>query len=153
MTQTPSIVRIVRYRLSANDAEVVNRRRTTGVSIAERIKVLMWPVGAQAHIGNGVSAGDVFPMIIVRTWGNDEGSAVNGQVFLDGSDTLWVTSVLKGDYPGSWSWPEVMARAKAEPPPADLNGDAFDLAVGGQVARVIAQIAAGDFEDVTDCDD
>lgn len=39
---------------------------------------------------NEVLEGDEYPMVVVRQ--NDDGS-VNGQVFLDGPDTLWVTSV------------------------------------------------------------
>jgi hypothetical protein len=31
---------------------------------------------------------------------------VNGQAFLDGDQTLWVTSAPQGDWPGSWDWPE-----------------------------------------------
>ena len=99
----PTIGRLVIYKLTASDAEQVNRRRTTAVSIVERIKVLMWPLGAQAHIGNTVAEGDEFPMLIVRLWGTTETSCVNGQVFLDGSDVLWVTSVSQGI---NWRWPE-----------------------------------------------
>jgi len=88
---TPSIGRIVHYMLTAEDAEQINRRRTTGKEIAERIAVDKWPLGAQAHIGNTVSAGDVFPMVIVRVWPSETGS-VNGQVLLDSNDTYWATS-------------------------------------------------------------
>lgn len=108
----PSIGRIVQYRLSAEDAEQVMRRRTTGKSIADRMKMIgsdsipAWPQGAQAHIGNDVVEGDTFPMLIVRVWGDTETSSVNGQVFLDGTDVLWVTSVSVGEGPHTWSWPE-----------------------------------------------
>lgn len=88
---TPSIGRIVHYVLTPEDANEINRRRTTGSSIAERIQSTDWPVGAQAHIGNAVQAGDVFPMMIVRVWPSRVGS-VNGQVFLDGCDVYWATS-------------------------------------------------------------
>ena len=114
--QLPSIGRIVHYRLSAQDVEQINRRRTTGKAIAERMKlgivpapnadtIYGWPAGAQAHIGNSVTAGEVFPMLIVRVWGSTVDSAVNGQVFLDGNDVLWVTSTKVGDGPGTFSWP------------------------------------------------
>jgi hypothetical protein len=64
----PTIGRIVHYRLSADDAAQINRRRTSGVSIATRMKtfagavespavVYGWPEGAQAHIGNAVAEG------------------------------------------------------------------------------------------------
>ncbi len=108
----PSIGRIVHYRLSTQDVEQINRRRTTGASIAERInavvaaegKNITWPFGAQAHIGNEVKADDVFPMIITRVWGSDPSSSVNGQVFLDGNDVFWATSRSVGDQPGTWVW-------------------------------------------------
>jgi len=39
---TPTIGRTVIYTLTEDNAAQINRRRTTGVSIAERIKVLAW---------------------------------------------------------------------------------------------------------------
>jgi len=101
----PTIGRIVHYTLSEQDADAINRRRTTGASIAERMAASQWPTGVQAHIGNKVNAGDVFPMLIVRVWGDFPESAVNGQVFLDGSDALWVTSVSVGAGPRKFTWP------------------------------------------------
>lgn len=113
--QVPSIGRIVHYRLSADDAAQINRRRTTGGDIAKRLKqeivdqeggfVAAWPIGAQAHIGNGVAEGDTFPMLVVQVWGPAPTSAVNGQVFLDGNDVFWATSRTVGDQPGTFSWP------------------------------------------------
>lgn len=93
------------------------RRRTTGKSIADRLKssvgsateedgaIYAWPAGAQAHIGNDVKEGDTFPMLIVRVWGPTATSAVNGQVFLDSNDVLWATSVCLGEGPRTFSWP------------------------------------------------
>lgn len=109
--QVPSIGRIVHYRLSEDDAAQINRRRTTGKSIADRMKMVGsdgitgWPAGAQAHIGNSVAEGDTFPMLIVRCWGTTATSCVNGQVFLDGNDALWATSVSVGEGPRTFSWP------------------------------------------------
>jgi hypothetical protein len=108
MPQIPSIGRIVLYQLSAQDAVVVNRRRTTGQSIKERMVLVPveWADGAQAHIGNEVREGQTFPMLIVKVWGDTPEAAVNGQVFLDGTDVLWVTSVTRmDDGPRSWDWP------------------------------------------------
>ncbi len=105
--QLPTLGRIVHYRLKADEAEHVNRRRTTPSSIFERIKVLAWPLGAQAHIGFPVAEGDTFPMIV--TYPSAPLSApdmpVNGQVFLDGTDVLWVSGVKVGEGPGTFSWP------------------------------------------------
>lgn len=102
----PSIGRIVQFRLSAQDAEAINRRRTNSESIAARLKYkpAEWPVGAQAHIGNNVVEGQVFPMIIVAIWSD---TCVNGQAFLDGNDTFWVLSAQLGDGTGvhQWNWP------------------------------------------------
>lgn len=105
--QIPSLGRIVHYRLSQDDAAQITRRRTTGASIADRMRQdpPAWAAGAQAHIGNPVSELDAFPMLIVRVWGADEDSLVNGQVFLDGNDVFWASSVRVGDAPGTFRWP------------------------------------------------
>lgn len=92
---------IVNYKLSAEDAAQINRRRTTSTSIAERIKEKIWPTGAQAHIGNTAEEGQILPMVIVALWSEN---CVNGQVFLDGNDTLWVTSAQQGNEPGNWNY-------------------------------------------------
>ena len=81
----PSIGRIVHYTLSDFDAQRVNEvHRRRGVSPEE-------------PTGNSVQAGDVYPLIITRVWGDTEQSAVNGQVLLDGNAALWVTSVSQVD--------------------------------------------------------
>ena len=102
-----TIGRIVLYTLSEDDAKQINRRRTSGEAIAGRIKrntedATYWPIGAQAHIGNEVKAGDEFPMMVTRVW---ESGYVNGLVLLDGNDCLWATSVHEGTEPHSWAWP------------------------------------------------
>jgi hypothetical protein len=79
-----SLGRIVLYALTEADAEKINRRRTTGESIAHRLGVEKWPEGAQAHIGNRANALDLVPMTVVRVW-ND--NMVNGQATLDGTDS------------------------------------------------------------------
>ena len=46
--------------------------------------------------GNAVMVGEQYPMIVTREWPAvtyPPNGAVNGQVILDGNDTLWVTSV------------------------------------------------------------
>lgn len=92
----PAIGRIVRYRLGEYDAKEINRRRTEGAG--------------PAH-GNQVYVGDVYPMMITRLWTDnpDEHSVVQGQVFLDGDDSLWVTSVKQGDGEREWHKPPMSA--------------------------------------------
>ena len=102
---TPTIGRIVHYRLSAADAEAINRRREHTQAHLDEHRANS--NGVQVHIGNHVEEGDVFPMVITRVWqpGESEGH-VNGQVMLDGNDLLWVTSVKVGSGPRTFSWPE-----------------------------------------------
>jgi hypothetical protein len=92
----PSIGRIVHYRLTADDATQINRRRPTGVKAG---------AGKIVHVGNPVAEGEAFPLIITRVWGAVDGGAVNGQVLLDGNDSLWVTSVMEGDGLRHWFVP------------------------------------------------
>lgn len=98
----PSVGRIVHYTLTEADAEAINRRRADAAnSLAQHREAAD---GTQVHAGNRAKEGDVLPMLIVRVW-NEVPGTVNGQVFLDGNDTLWVTSVTPGDGPRRWAWP------------------------------------------------
>lgn len=90
MTATPG--RIVHVILSATDVERINLRRE-----------------ADPNSGNRAREGDVLPAIAVRVWPN---KLINAQVFLDGGDTLWVTSRAQGTDPGMWSWPPRPAQSK-----------------------------------------
>lgn len=87
---TPSPGRIVLYRLSDQDVAQARMDRQTSGSTKR---------------GNPLSAGDIFPMMITKVWGPTEESAVQGQVFLDGNDALWVTSRVQGDEIGQWYGP------------------------------------------------
>ncbi len=83
-----TIGRIVIYRLSESDAKLANK--CSGTSC------------------NPHQAGQELPLIVAIVWPNEFGDGkpgVNGQVFLDGCDTLWVTSVGEGSEPGQWHWP------------------------------------------------
>lgn len=107
---TPTIGRIVIFKLTEDHAKQINRRRTNSEAIARRIAKndpsemsSSWPIGAQAHIGNAVSVGDEFPLLIVRVW---SATTINGQAFLDGNDSFWVTSAQEGSENGQWHWPE-----------------------------------------------
>lgn len=101
----PSIGRIVHFTLADYDAKEIERRRAdargSGISGDK--------TGAQVHVGNPTTAGDVFPMLITRVWASPEeateGTVVQGQVFLDGNDVLWVTSAKQGDGEHQWHEP------------------------------------------------
>jgi len=90
-TLIPSLGRIVLYKMTAQDADAINKRRKDAATHLDTHRVNS--NGVQVHVGNQVTAGDVYPMIITRVWGDTETSSVNGQVLLDGNDLFWVTSV------------------------------------------------------------
>lgn len=102
---SPTIGRIVHYRLSETDAEAINRRRDHARKHMEVHRANA--NGVQVHVGNRVEAGEAFPLVITQVWGGDPDSLVNGQVMLDGNDLFWATSVGVGEGPGTWSWPVV----------------------------------------------
>ncbi len=93
MIPTPG--RVVEYTLTASDVDQINRRRMDAA--ANIAAGTVGNTGFALHVGNSVSVGDTYPLIITWCWGATEGSAVNGQVMLDGNDTLWVTSVTEGE--------------------------------------------------------
>lgn len=93
MSHAPAIGRIVHYTLSDDDARRIGHQRSLG-----------------SLQGNGVRAGEVYPMLITRVWDSGKpnpDAAVNGQVLLDGSDSLWVTSVKVGEGPRTYAWPVI----------------------------------------------
>ena len=103
IAQVPTIGRIVLYKLTTSDADAINRRRNHAAAhLAEHRDAA---TGVQIHVGNGMAAGDIFPMVITRVWGTTPESCVNGQVMLDGNDLLWVTSSIVGTEPGQFAWP------------------------------------------------
>ena len=99
----PSVGRIVHFKITKGCAEQINKRRQD----AKASEIAATNSGAIVHTGNVASEGDVFPLLITRLWTDEpvERSAVNGQVFLDGNDSLWVTSAHQGDGVGQWSDP------------------------------------------------
>lgn len=99
------IGRIVHYRLGVADATQINRRRGD----ARFARSAENRDGSQIHFGYDVSAGMIFPMIVTKIDVPDEGAiTINGQVLLDGNDSLWVRNVseteFESDDPG-WMWP------------------------------------------------
>lgn len=100
----PTIGRIVHYKLTAEDADQINRRREDGTGPLSASKDKS---GAQVHVGNHVHEGETVPMIVTAVWPPYD---VNGQIFLDGNDTLWVKTVAytgpdAEQAPGQWDWP------------------------------------------------
>lgn len=88
-TPNISVGRIVHYTLTQQDADGINAKRESFV------------------YANKAEAGQVFPAIAVRCWGP---KCANLQVFLDGNDTYWKTSVTEtpnaeAGYSGFWHWP------------------------------------------------
>lgn len=105
----PGTGQVVLYKLTEADAAAINVRRTDFDSYrakhAARQDAGRKPgepgaTGHIAHVGNDVAKGDEFPAMIVRTWA--DGSKVNLQVHLDGSDLYWVQARPQGDGPGEW---------------------------------------------------
>ena len=89
----------VLYRITEEQALATNKRREDARQNREKMR--QERPGFQAHIGHGIEAGDRFPMIITQVFPS-ESEGVNGQVFLDGSDSLWVTMIQEGDAPGQF---------------------------------------------------
>lgn len=82
---------IVHYILSPSDVDEIVRRRNQSNGL---------------FTGNPVHAGDWFPMTITTIW-SEETTIVNGQVHLDGNDTLWVTHRVSGNREGNWLYYEI----------------------------------------------
>ena len=94
---------MVLYRLTSDEARATNMRREDARQNREKMREER--PGFQAHVGNPVNEGERVPMTITQVWPNEFGPnhlGVNGQAFLDGNDSLWVTSVEEGDQPGQW---------------------------------------------------
>lgn len=71
--------------------------------------------GFIGHVGNQVISGDIYPALIVRRW--TENSA-NAQVFLDGNDVYWATSIApNNDSAGTWGWDHLTPPKGDEPAP------------------------------------
>lgn len=98
----PTVGRIVHYTLSQQDADAINKRRNdASVSNAGYANS-----GYVVHVGNQASEGQVYPMLITRVWTPGvETTPVQGQVFLDGNDNFWASSVMQGEGPRTWCEP------------------------------------------------
>ena len=91
----PTLGRIVYFTLAPWQAEAINARRDDGLRNSH--KHLWQADGTRVDFGNRVKAGDIVPAMVVAVWGKSPECAVNLQCFLDGNDTLWVTSTSVED--------------------------------------------------------
>lgn len=108
MGQNPSLGRIVVYTLTEDDALAITRRRRGGREEGTAVASI------NMVVGNPVHAGDEFPMTITSVAPD---ASINGQVWLDGSDTFWAQGVIAGVGGGTWRWPDEHRRtstARAE---------------------------------------
>lgn len=104
---TPTLGRIVHYKLTEQDAVMINRRRDDFDAFRLGDGRGKRGTGHVAHVGNTVRGGDVFPARVVRVFpgGTEDNGVCNLQVDLDGTDTYWATSRIEGDEAGQWTWP------------------------------------------------
>lgn len=89
---TPSIGRIVHYKLTDGDVSQINDQapaRDPNSGLTRR---------------NPVAAGQEFPAQIVAVF-NEAAGTCNLVVQLDGAAQYWATSRSHGDEPGQWAWP------------------------------------------------
>ncbi len=94
----PTIGRIVVYKLTHANVQWASEQQS-----------LLDESGVVLHRGNPIAPGDEVPLLVVRVWPDEFGEGipgVNGQAFLDGDHSLWVTSAREGTDIGTWHWPE-----------------------------------------------
>ena len=92
---------MVLYRLTEDEAEATNIHREDARQTREEIGEPH--SGFQAHVGNMVAEGDRVPMVVTTVSPSPgHGQPLNGQVFLDGNDSLWVADIFEGDHSGEW---------------------------------------------------
>ena len=77
----PKLGAVVIYRVPQKVADEVNGLRTTA---------------AHRHAGNKVHVGDELPLIVTKV----HEKSFNGQLLLDGNDTIWITGTHYGEEAG-----------------------------------------------------
>ncbi len=73
-------------------------------------RIVMYAAEAGTPEANNHSSSPaIVPAIVVRTWGEDYGSAINLKIFTDGPTDTWRTSVRydENKAPNTWHWPEI----------------------------------------------
>lgn len=89
---------LLHYFLTKDDIDKITASRDAIASVHSRF--IEDSVGPE---GNPHYEGDVVAMIVTAVHSSD---CVNGQLVLDGNDSLWVTSRTKGEGVGQWQEPE-----------------------------------------------
>jgi hypothetical protein len=97
---------IVHYVMSESDVMTMESHRQIAAFDGRD-----FPANVRSNVGNYASPGQHLPMIVVVVWPNEFGPdqpGVNGQLFLDGNDTMWITSARHDESgaPGTWHWIE-----------------------------------------------
>lgn len=90
---------MVLYQLTEEEALATNKRREDAKQNVEKMREER--PGFQAHVGIETSEDDLLPMIVTFV-SQDLPTFVDGQVFLNGNDSLWVTEVMEGNESGQW---------------------------------------------------
>lgn len=99
-----TVGRIVVYALTAEDVAAIEVYRAKCKHVDHRTDYTL----ARCAEGNPVHASQMFPLLVTAVYSPN---MVNGQVFLDGNDTLWVKHCEFDEraelYPheGKWIWP------------------------------------------------
>lgn len=88
--QIPSINRVVQYCMTETDVDRAKRE-----------------LRRDGRHGNMPRAGELYPAMIVKVFGDTPGAAFNVQVLLDGNFSLWVTStnITTAPKPRHCIWP------------------------------------------------
>lgn len=99
-----TVGRFLVYALTEEDVVAIRVRRSKCKHVDHRTDYTT----AYCAQGNPVHAGQMFPLLVTAVYSSN---MVNGQVFLDGDDTLWVKHAEFDEraemYPheGKWIWP------------------------------------------------
>ncbi len=121
-----SVGRTVHYTLTVQDADNINQLRADSAKTTALVQSQFGGLPGQKHVGNAVSAGEVYPMVVTKVLGE---GLVNGQVLLDGNDQLWVNAAGEGAGEGNWAWPAIVGGTKG---PKGEKGDTGDTGEHGE---------------------
>jgi hypothetical protein len=98
-----TIGRIVHYRLTEEDAQLIRTLRASANQLA-------LPAEMQEF---DVRAGEVYPAIAVKVYGPHQASL---QVFIDAPFPLWAKGRSEGEGVGEYLWPEYVGSSQSTEP-------------------------------------